>query len=56
VNWLKLEGKIARKLEFLGQLGVKLKKFAVNDVSVKSTKLWGLNWQKPGVKLKKFKI
>jgi hypothetical protein len=32
-------GKIARKLKFLGQLGVKWTKFTVNDQSAKGAKL-----------------
>jgi hypothetical protein len=34
-----MKGKIARKLKFRGQLGVKLKKFAVNDHFAKDGRL-----------------
>jgi lipoate-protein ligase A len=40
---IKISGQIARKLKFLGHLGVKLKKLTANDVSVKGTKIKGLN-------------
>jgi hypothetical protein len=36
-------GKIGRKLNFWGQLGVKLTKFIANDQSAKDAELWGLN-------------
>jgi hypothetical protein len=38
---IEIRGKIARKLKFLGQLGIKLTKFAVNDQSAKGAR--GLN-------------
>jgi hypothetical protein len=52
---VQIRGKIARKSKFLGQLGVKLKKFKVNDHFAKGIKLCGPNWLKLGVKLKRFK-
>jgi hypothetical protein len=33
-----------------------LTKFATKDQSAKGAKIEGLNWQKPGVKLKKLKV
>jgi hypothetical protein len=43
-------------MKFWGQLGAKLKKFEAKDQSTKGAKIKGLNWQKPGVKLKKLKV
>jgi len=51
INWN--QGKIASQLKFWGQLGVKLKKFAAKDKFKKGDKLWGPNWLKSEVKLKK---
>jgi len=45
---IEIRGPIARKLKFCGQLGVKLKKLTAKDQFAKGTKIWGLNWQKPG--------
>ena len=53
---IEIRGQIARKLEFRGQLGVKLKKFADKDHFVKGGRLWDLIGQKPGVKLKNLKF
>jgi hypothetical protein len=39
----------------LGQLMAKLKKFTVKDHFAKDVKLWGPNWLKSGVKLKRIK-
>jgi hypothetical protein len=36
---IEIRGKIARKSKFWDQLGVKLKKFTVNDQSAKCTEL-----------------
>jgi hypothetical protein len=44
-----------RKSKFLGQLMAKLKKFTANDHFAKDVKLWGPNWLKSGVKLKRIK-
>ena len=49
---IEIRGKIASKLKFWGQLGVKLKRFAANDEFTKGDELWGPNWLKSGVKLK----
>jgi len=64
---IEIRGQIARKLKFLGQLGVKLTKFTTKDQSAKGPKIggldkiWGSNWRKwkfngqLGVKLHKSK-
>jgi len=44
-----------RKSNFLGQLMAKLKKFTIKDHFAKDIKLWGPNWLKSGVKLKRIK-
>jgi len=49
---IEIRGKIASKLKFWGQLGVKLKRFAANDEFTKGDELWGPNWLKSRVKLK----
>jgi hypothetical protein len=53
---IQIRGQIARKLKFFGQLGVKLKKFTVNDVSVKVPTYRGLIDKNRGAKLKKLKV
>ena len=53
---IEIRGQIARKLEFRGQVGVKLKKFADKDHFVKGGRLWDLIGQKSGVKLKNLKF
>jgi len=50
---VQIRGKVARKLNFLGQLRAKLKKFIANDHFVKSVELRELNWLNLGMKLKK---
>jgi hypothetical protein len=40
---VQIRGKVARKLNFLGQLRAKLKKFIANDHFVKSVELRELN-------------
>jgi hypothetical protein len=52
---IEIRGKIRRKSKFWGQLKAKLKQFAAKDHFGKGVKLWGPNWLKSGVKLKKFK-
>jgi len=46
--------KIARKLEVYDQSGAKLKKFTAKKLFERGVELWGLNWSKSGVKLKRF--
>jgi hypothetical protein len=53
---IEIKGKIARKSKFVGQLWAKLKKFEANDHFGKGIKLYGPNWLKSKVKLKRIKI
>jgi hypothetical protein len=52
---IEIGGKIQRKSTFWDQLRAKLKQFATKDHFGKGVKLWGPNWLKSWVKLKKFK-
>jgi hypothetical protein len=50
---IEIRGKIAKKKK--DQLRIKLKKFVVNDHFEKDVELWGCNWLKLELKLKRFK-
>jgi len=50
---VEIRGKIERKIKVYGQLVVKLKKFAAKNLFEKSVEVWGQNWMKSGVKLKR---